>query len=447
MQADQQGLQFCRYICKVFDFNLFLDTFPDSRLEGRIPARTILGSLLVGLWTRIGSINQIGRMGLNGELAALVADGKTPGKDTLGRFLDGSDLGTLRRYLAHTLRVTRRNKAFPSGTLAGWTVAALDGSEIYKTRHYCKNMAGRWAVRQVKQDEGYVPEYYERAVGISYCGVQPRLCLGIERQEKGEDEVAAGLRLIRHLDERHGPVWCDVLVVDALYPRAPFINEFLRGNRHVVVKVKQEDYHIVRDAEALFAKRQPSVRLRDWACWLPEEEQEREGEPSTRYDVEIWDEEHFTSWEQVERPLRCVKIVEVRKERQNGRWVAQAAQTYYLVTSLPRSLAKPELLWLMIHRRWDIENTLFNDLTQNWAFKHCYTHSPEGIQRLHQLFAIARNLFLVFFYRNLRAATRKKMTWIEWGRLIYRAFGLRQARSVLESRDGVGRWLAVVTGG
>ncbi len=48
-----------------------------------------------------------------------------------------------------------------------------------------------------------------------------------------------------------------LFTVDALFAKAPFINEVLSQNKDVVVRVKQEHYEIIKDADALFAGRAP----------------------------------------------------------------------------------------------------------------------------------------------------------------------------------------------
>src|SRR5690606_41335447 len=39
---------------------------------------------------------------------------------------------------------------------------------------------------------------------------------------------------------------------------------------------------------------------------------------------------------------------------------------YHIATTMPRAILPTETVWLIMHRRWDIENSLFNDLKQNW---------------------------------------------------------------------------------
>lgn len=411
--------QLLRMAVKVYKLDDLFDRYRDSRSAPRIPARLILTVFLAGLWLRAGSLHEMERMVLNGDLAGILGPQAKVREDTLRRFLEDGDLPSLRAYLGSIVRRSRYNKVFPHGTLGGFVVAALDGNELFYTLRPTKKTKG-WLVRKHSGRAGE-KEYVQKAVAASYTGVPPRLCLGLERIRPGEDEVSAALRLIESLDQELGPTWFDVLELDALYPRAPFLNRVLRGNRHVVVKVKKQEMAIVRDADGLFEGRAPSTRLRD-AFVLTQEEMARGARPSDRYDVEIWDEEGFTSWEGLKRPLRCLRVVETRHKREKGRWVTEPAQVYHVVTTLPRSLAGPERIWQLMHRRWDIENSLFNDLTQNWGLTHCYTRHPHAIETLCLLLAIARNLFLLFFYRRLGETTRRGQTWIGVCRSLWSGF-------------------------
>jgi hypothetical protein len=57
---------------------------------------------------------------------------------------------------------------------------------------------------------------------------------------------------------------------------------------------------------------------------------------------------------------------------------------------------KAERAWETVHRRWDIKNTVFNGLKQNWGFEHCYTQDRNGIRGAYALYCIASNLMLLF---------------------------------------------------
>lgn len=402
--------QFLRYAGKVFGLFDFLEQYKDFRVKPQIPAGIVLWTLLLGIWGRFGSLNQLEEMGRDGELDEAVPFPRKPSADTLGRGLALGDVRSAWAYNHGITRKARRNKVFPGGgTIHGLMVAAIDGTEYYKTERPSRVARNEWSQRSKtvqRQKENFkVTEYYERGIAVSYVGVQPRLQLAEDRIPPGSSEQATALRVIDELDQFHGWHWCDLLTMDSGFVSGPFINAVRARHKHVLVKVKQEHMLIVREANAEFSGRQPSVVLRDATCLTPEERDANEvhGKPRYRYQVKIWDGEGFCMWRQVKEPMRLLRIEEVRQEWRDGAWHDEEPQTYHIATTMPRAILPPETVWLIMHRRWDIENSLFNDLKQNWGLRHCYTQDPNGIRMLMALVAIARNLMLLFAYRHLRS--------------------------------------------
>ena len=117
-------------------------------------------------------------------------------------------------------------------------------------------------------------------------------------------------------------------------------------------------------------------------------------------------------------PLRCVKVRETKKVTCNGELVSETVSEYHIATTVPAALMKPLRVWEIAHRRWDIENTVFNDLKQNWGFRHCYTHDPNGIRAVYALYCIVFNLMLLFAYKNLKDAPGRGVTLKELARQI-----------------------------
>jgi hypothetical protein len=117
-------------------------------------------------------------------------------------------------------------------------------------------------------------------------------------------------------------------------------------------------------------------------------------------------------------PLRCVKVRETKRITLGGEFVSEAVSEYHIATTVPIALMSPLLVWKIAHRRWDIENSVFNDLKQNWDFEHCYTHDPNGIRAVYALYCVVRNLMLLFAYKNLKDAPRRGVTLKELARQI-----------------------------
>ncbi len=120
-----------------------------------------------------------------------------------------------------------------------------------------------------KEDGSKVVQMHENYVGASYIGKSPNFIVGIERIFPGEGETTVSLRLLDNLSSWHYSC-ADVITLDSLYAGAPAINKLYDHNVIGVIRVKQEHYHLIQDAEALFSKRAPdlvkkSVSLKsDW---------------------------------------------------------------------------------------------------------------------------------------------------------------------------------------
>lgn len=75
-------------------------------------------------------------------------------------------------------------------------------------------------------------------------GKSPHVIFGQEMlkprdgSEKDEGELTGAKRLIRHLKKRHGH-FADVIVADALYLNAPFINTLKECGLETVIRLKE----------------------------------------------------------------------------------------------------------------------------------------------------------------------------------------------------------------
>ena len=69
--------------------------------------------------------------------------------------------------------------------------------------------------------------------------------------EKDEGELTGGKRLVEQLRKRHGH-FADVIVADALYLNAPFINTIKENGLEAVIRLKDEKRRIFQDAGGLF---------------------------------------------------------------------------------------------------------------------------------------------------------------------------------------------------
>jgi hypothetical protein len=96
-----------------------------------------------------------------------------------------------------------------------------------------------------------------------------RLLLDHEPQRSGEDEVTTARRLLTRVIAAY-PRAFDVVLADALYGTAPFLNFLLSCGKHALVVLKDERRNLYQDAAGLWEQRQPlkgEYRPRDCLWW------------------------------------------------------------------------------------------------------------------------------------------------------------------------------------
>lgn len=393
----QPAYQFIKYANKVYGLAQALLGVSDGRVNPQVPLKEILAIIIFSLVVNMHSFNLMESALKQGYYNKLLKKRKVKGSaDTFGYGLAGAGIEQLKRFNDQIIKKARYGKVFQHGTVDGFTVVALDGTEVRRTQ------SEHWSCEQCRRTErtnadgSKEVDYHENLVGAAFVGCPPNLVLGLERIVPGESEVAAARRLLRSLYQRHNR-YADILTFDSLYAQASLINEVLEQNKIAVIRVKQEHYHIIRDAAGLFTGQAPDLEatLSLKSNWYAADQAGKK----YRYRVKIWDAEGFDSWAGVKVPLRVLKIEE-RKISSQGKNLDEPVITY-LVTTADKSTLPTETVWRILHRRWDIENKVFHDLKVYWGFGHNYHHKGEAFMAMRWLMVIAMNLFYLFYYRRM----------------------------------------------
>lgn len=312
-----------------------------------------------------------------------VIKGRIPKVDTVREVLTRTEGKEVEEILTSVIRRVRRNRVLQQpGTIGRYVVAAIDGVELFSsTKKCCPKCLRR------KKEGGKREEYFHRSVVCASIGRSPHVIFGQEMlkprdgAEKDEGELTGGKRLIKRLHQKHGH-FADVIVADALYLNAPFINTVLECKLDAVIRLKDENRCIYRDAEGLFQKD------------LGRKEGFRQGKTS----IEVWDLSDF-EMEGCGRKLRVVKFRETMPGQKEDRFI-------WLVTTLMNT--PPQLLWQMMHKRWDIEDNAFHQLKTYYHADHCYCHS--AVEVIFLLMLIAFNMRELYLYRRLKNFRNSKIT-------------------------------------
>jgi hypothetical protein len=345
-------------------------------------------------WARLGSLHALhnsagARFWKNWLRRAM------PSADSMGRVCAQVDTETLRRGLHHVYSRLKRNKALKG--VGRLSVAVLDGHET--SASYLRHCPG-CLTRTIHTHSGDRVQYYHRNVTLMLLGEKLRFLMDVEQQCPGEDELAAAMRLLDRVLTKY-PRAFELVLADALYAKAPFINYLSAHGKYALVVLKDESRDVYADAIALFRLQQPVPGCyRNRAClW--------------------WDVESLTSWPQVTTPMRVVRSSEsywIRRQA-SGETVQETAEWMW-ITNLPAALARTPLIVQLGHARWDIENYGFNELVNGWHADHVYRHDPTAIEAMYLLALIAFNLFHAFLALNVKPELRAGKTEIFWAQTI-----------------------------
>lgn len=127
----------------------------------------------------------------------------------------------------------------------------------------------------------------------------------------------------------------------------------------VVIRLKDERRLVFQDSEGLFGKG----------------EGKKESFKKGKTTVEVWDLSGF-ELEGVGQKLRVIKFRETSKKQDR------------------------EEIWLMMHKRWDIEENAFHQLKTYYHAKHCYCHG--AVETIFNLMLIGFNLRELYLYHRLK---------------------------------------------
>jgi len=385
--------RFCAYVDKVFQLGKRFPTLTDSRLRHRISPAAVFASVFTLFAPRRSSLNGLEQhLRVPARLRGIVG-ARLPSVDSIGRISAPMVSQPLRQLISDIAHQLKRNKALTR--CEDWLFAAVDGHEFFSSRKRC---CPQCQSRTLTVQGEKVTEYYHQGVVSHLIGQDLALVLDVELLRPGEGEETAAKRLLERVFTNY-PRFFDVVVGDALYFDAPFINFCLDHHKHVIVTAKGEKRLLVQDAAGLFAQQPPGRWVDDHG----------------KRTVQFWDEEGFTSCEGVKRPLRFLRTVETvrRRERIAGQWQEkEETTTWSWATTLTKAQLSTRGLWRCGHARWDIENDCFNTLSTHWGLDHCFKHAAQAIVNFLLMSFIMYALLQSFWLRNLKPSLRARLTLI-----------------------------------
>ena len=250
--------------------------------------------------------------------------------------------------------------------MQGRIVAALDGIEVLSSYSRCCDSCLQRRV-WVRKDGVKVEQtqYYHRAVGCQIVSSPAKPFLAFEWLPPGEGEDTAALRLLGKLPDLYGSRFFDILLLDALYAQAPVLKLAERNGWDVVISLKQNHRELYQSAVRLFASR-------------PADGSGTERHDGKDYQFQLWDSEGLPFSADHPQPVRVVRSEEKLTQNHYRRGKLQPETTeheWLWITTLDAQTFPAKLVRRLGHDRWKLENNGWNDLTQNWAFKHGFLHA------------------------------------------------------------------------
>jgi len=364
------------YMKSVYKIPEKIKGLPDKRKRRSIPLFNIVMPVLIFLMLQYESFHTVfSAQESMGRRLKNCIHGKIPKIDAVRDLLSRIDPKEIQKIHDQTIDTVKRNRVFREGTIGGYVVAGIDGVELFSSvKKSCPDCQSR------KKRTGET-EYFHRSVVCMTVGRSPHVILGQEMlkprdgAEKDEGELTGGKRLIRRLKERHGH-FADVIVADALYLNAPFINTIKECGLEAVIRLKDERRLLFQDAESLFKRN----------------EGRKKSFTREKKKIEVWDLSGF-ELDNSPHKLRVIRYHErwKEKDREKERWM-------WLVTTLEQG--DHRVLWEMMNRRWDIEENGFHQLKTYYHAKHCYCHTATEV--IFNLMIIGFNMRELYLYRRIQ---------------------------------------------
>ena len=362
-----------KYIKNVYHIERQIEDVKDDRVNPTYKTPLIISLVLTGFLLRIQSFNELNCMIKSGEFDTMVSNNDgIPKIDAIRSSLKTVSLNCLRNINNSVIKKAVRNKVLDEGTIDGYTVAAIDGTRLFRTeKSHCDDCL--YISNRGKQ------YYYHECSVMSLIGDNANLVIDYEMAKRrssdkktSQSEIVTSRNLLnRVISEHHGLI--DVLAYDALALNAPFINECINLNIDAVIRVKKSYILSVKAVKRITNKKDYIHKWQD-------------------KDYSIKASESISHMPGVEQPLRYIKFA---KKHRNG----DRSQVLIITTAMDMNL---KTVYKIMKARWNIENRVFNNLKNNANLNHCFVHSGNAVEAVLYLMFMASNLFQLFKVRRLR---------------------------------------------
>lgn len=388
--------RFEAYLDKVFGFSDLVNAMPEGRHCPQHPWQKVFNAVFLGAAMQLPSLLQIEAECRSGALAKRIGP---ISDDTIGYALQRQSPEPIFALGCQVARRLKRNGVLRSDGSRGLLVAAVDGIEICSSfARCCDACMQREGQHKVRGELRTDVQYYHRIVAVVVVNTPVPIPLGVRFQKDGEAEVPCALALLQDLVRHLGRRFLDVLVGDALYLQAPFVNEVERLGLDWAFTLKQNQPDLLREAERLTA-----------------------GPPAgteTEPDRELrWWQVEQVDWPVADRQVRVVKTVRSDRKRQvtirpesdrlrKGKSEVAQDSTNFYATNFELGAIPPLFIHQLSRSRWRIDAEVFQTITTDCYLKHPAVHQNTALVVLTMIRLLAYTLSLVFYRRQVCSHAR-----------------------------------------
>jgi len=134
--TDNYFVKLIKYVKKVYHIDNQIKYVTDNRLNPTYKTSQIITIVLMGFLLRMQSFNELKCMIKSGEFDTMVScNYSIPQIDTIRSSLKTVNLNCLRRINNSIIKKAVRNKVLNEGTIEGYIVVAIDGTNLFNTKN------------------------------------------------------------------------------------------------------------------------------------------------------------------------------------------------------------------------------------------------------------------------------------------------------------------------
>ena len=390
--------RFEAYLDKVFGFSDLVSALPEGRQFPRHSWKKVFDAVFLSAAMQIPSLLQIEAECHHGVLAKRIGP---VSDDTLGYSLERQSPEPVFALSCEIARRLKRNGVLRSDWSRGWVVAAVDGIEICSSfARCCDACMEREIQHKVNGELKTEIQYYHRIVVVVLVSTSFPIPLGVRFQKNGETEVACALALLQDLVGQLGRRFLDVLVGDALYLQAPFVQQVERLGLAWAFTLKENQPELLHEAQRCTQDSPHGVQV----------EPDRE--------IQYW---HLpeVDWPVADRQVRVIKTVRTECQRRvtvhpndpprsKGKTTILQPSTNFYASNFELGSISPLFIHQFSRSRWRIDTEVFHTLTTDCHLKHPAVHQTTALVVLTMIRFLAYTLSLVFYHRQVCSHARRK---------------------------------------